>query len=139
MSLRSRRLEYVAIRSELVDFDSNMSLRFMTLLDRFIAHSNFEALCSSVEKKLACGIDDYTWYTKEVENQRADNFNMTLQILTVMLTIFGTMSAIQIFIELWGIQPITFEARLLTTLLYLIPTFGLVCYLFYRWKKFKSV
>lgn len=139
MSLRSRRLEYMTIRSELVDYDSNMSLRFMTLLDRFFAHSNFEALCSSVEKKLACGIDDYTWYTKEVESRRADNFNITLQILTVILTIFGTMSAIQIFVELWGIQHITFEARLLTTLLYLIPTFGLMCYLLYRWKKFNSV
>jgi len=95
-NIKRLRRRYLELKNSLLDFDANMSMRFIELLKYTFIYSNLTSLLNSFDEKLNILVDDYSSRYQMLEEQRTKAINSRLQIIAIAIAIFGTVEAVDI-------------------------------------------
>jgi hypothetical protein len=132
--LRDLRRKYTDIKNSLVEFDPNMSMRFINLLKCSMLYSNLTSLLISTQEKLSVLHEDYSHEYQSLEQKRSERINTSLQVLAIVVATFGVVQALDIIINtvaLSNIIIIGWKTRLVLEIIPLIITL-----LWFTWFKY---
>jgi hypothetical protein len=123
--LRNLRRKYTDIKNSLLEFDPNMSMRFINLLKYSMLYSNLTSLLTLTQEKLSVLHEDYSHEYRSLEQKRSERINTSLQVLAIVVATFGVVQALDIIINtiaLSNIILIGWQTRLILEVIPLIIT-----------------
>ena len=134
--LRNLRRKYTNIKNSLLEFNPNMSMRFVNLLKCSMLYSNLTSILTSTQEKLTVLHEDYSHEYQSLEQKRSERINTSLQMLAIVVATFGIVQAVDIIINTVALSNMILIGWEIRFGLEIIPL--IITLLWFVWFRFKS-